>query len=114
MGRLLSCLALVAGLTFLSPAVVMAQSAMTIKPLAEKKVDSLPSGTLFWRIENLPSLPAAQASVGPFSVAVEAAGKAWLFTLGPQGGSTAGAAMVAEVGRSRASRPRSTCCASMT
>ena len=40
----------------------------------------------------------AQASAGPYSVAVEAAGKAWLFTLGPAGGSTAGASAVAEVG----------------
>lgn len=75
-----------------------AQPALTITPLAEKTVTALPAGTLFWRIETLPSLPAAQAAVGSFSVAVEAAGKAWLFTLGPAGGSTSGAAMVAEVG----------------
>lgn len=75
-----------------------AQPALTITPLAEKTVTALPAGTLFWRIETLPSLPAAQAAAGSFSVAVEAAGKAWLFTLGPAGGSTSGAAMVAEVG----------------
>ena len=88
---------LIAGM-LLSPALVVAQPALTVKPLAEKVVATLPSGALFWRIENLPSLAAAQASAGPLSVAVEDAGKAWLFTLGPSGGSTPGAAIVAEVG----------------
>jgi hypothetical protein len=98
MNRVLCRLALVAALGFLLPVIGMAQSALTIKPLAEKVVDSLPAGALFWRIENLPSISAAQSSAGPFSIAVEAAGKAWLFTLGPAGGSTSGAGMVAELG----------------
>lgn len=98
MSRLSSCLARVAASTLLLPALVAAQPALTIKPLAEKTVAALPSGALFWRIENLPSLAAAQAAAGPMSVAVEDAGKAWLFTLGPPGGSTPGAAVVAEVG----------------
>jgi hypothetical protein len=73
--------------------------ALTIKPLADKRVDVLPTGVLYWRIENLPSLRLAQdAAAGPCSLAVESAGKAWLFTLGPTGGSTPGASRVAEVG----------------
>jgi hypothetical protein len=98
MRRLLVCIALGATLTSLLPEAGIAQPALTVKPLAEKMVDSLPSGALCWRIENLPSLSTAQTSAGPFSVAVEAAGKAWLFTLGPPGGSTIGAVMVTEVG----------------
>ena len=98
MRRLLSRLALGATLTFLLPEVGIAQPALTVKPLAEKMVDSLPTGILYWRIENMSSLSAAQTAAGPFSVAVEAAGKAWLFTLGPTGGSTIGAVFAAEVG----------------
>jgi hypothetical protein len=88
----------VAALGLLLPLVALGQPALNVKPLAEKKVDALPAGTLFWRIENVPSLAAAQALSGPLSLAVEASGKAWLFTLGPAGGSTPGAARVAEVG----------------
>jgi hypothetical protein len=98
MRRVLSSLAAIALLALLLTTVVAAQPALTIRPLAEKTVDSLPAGALFWRIENLPSLSAAQASAGPYSVAVDAAGKAWLFTLGAAGGSTSGASLVAEVG----------------
>ena len=98
MRPVLSRLALVASLVLALPAVAAAQPALTIKPLAEKKVDTLPAGTLFWRIETLPSLAAAQALAGPLAIAVESAGRAWLFTLGPAGGSTPGAARVAEVG----------------
>jgi quercetin dioxygenase-like cupin family protein len=53
---------------------------------------------LYWRIENFPALPQAQAAAGPHSLAVESAGKAWLFTLGPAGGATPGASKVTEVG----------------
>lgn len=91
-------LAAVGVMWLLLNALAAAQPALLIKTLADKKVEALPSGALFWRIENLPSLSAAQAATGPFSMAVEAAGKAWLFTLGPAGGSTPGATGVAELG----------------
>ena len=71
---------------------------LQIKPLAERKVHELPAGPLFWRIENFPSLPQAQAAAGPWSLATESAGKAWLFTLGPAGGASSGGTRVAEVG----------------
>jgi hypothetical protein len=71
---------------------------LQIKPLAEKKVAELPAGPLFWRIENFPSLPQAQAAAGRWSLATESAGKAWLFTLGPAGGSSSGGTKVADVG----------------
>lgn len=98
MRRLSSRLALGATLAFLLPEAGIAQPALTVKPLAEKVVGSLPPAPLYWRIENLPSLSAARTAAGPFSVAVEAADKAWLFTLGPPGGSTIGAVVVTEVG----------------
>lgn len=75
-----------------------AQQALAIKPLAERKVAGLPAGTLYWRIENYPTLRDAQGAAGPWSVAAESAGKAWLFTLGPAGGSSAGGSKVAELG----------------
>jgi quercetin dioxygenase-like cupin family protein len=75
-----------------------APAALTIKPLAEKKIAELPAGSLYWRVENYPTLEQAQAAAGPTALAVQAAGKVWLLTLGPKGGATAGAAPVAEVG----------------
>ena len=81
------------------PLGVFAQQALVIKPLAEVKVAELPEGTLYWRIENFESIARAKAAAGRWSLAVEAAGKAWLFTLGPPGGTSApDAAKVAEVG----------------
>lgn len=71
---------------------------LSIKPLAEKKVSELPAGPLFWRIERFTSLSQAQSAAGPWSLATEAAGKAWLFTLGPLGGSSSGGVKVADVG----------------
>jgi hypothetical protein len=82
----------------LSPLTAIAQQALVIKPLAEKKVAELPNGPLFWRIENFPTLAQAQAAAGPMGLAAESGGKTWLFTLGPAGGASAGGAKVAEVG----------------
>jgi hypothetical protein len=82
----------------LSPSTAVAQQALVIKPLAEKKVTELPAGPLFWRIENFPTLAQAQAAAGPTGLAAESAGKVWLFTLGPAGGASAGGTKVAEVG----------------
>ena len=75
-----------------------AQQKLVIKPLAEKKVAELPPGPLFWRIENFDSPAQAQSAAGPWSLVARSTGKVWLFTLGPAGGSTPGAAPVAEVG----------------
>lgn len=72
--------------------------ALLIKPLAQMKVTALPEGTLYWRVENFPSVAQARAAAGPWSLVAEAADKVWLFTLGPSGGPTAGAIQVAEVG----------------
>lgn len=83
---------------FLWPSAAVAQPALVITPLAEKKVAELPEGELFWRIENFPTLAKAQAAAGKWALAVESGGKVWLFTLGPAGGSSAEGVKVAEVG----------------
>jgi mannose-6-phosphate isomerase-like protein (cupin superfamily) len=83
-----------------------------VQPVVEMKVKQLPKGPLYWRIENLPTLDQAKAAAaahyrwnpdtvsydGTPALAAEVAGKVWLFTLGPQGGVTAGATKVAEIG----------------
>ena len=64
----------------------------------DKKLNALPAGEHFWRIDNLPTLDQAQSAAGPSALVVEASGKVWLFTLGPKGGATPDATKVAEVG----------------
>ncbi|MET3528234.1 cupin domain-containing protein [Phenylobacterium koreense] len=74
-----------------------AQHAMLVEPVAEKVVDRLPAGALYWRIEAYPSLPAAQTAAGAYALAAQAWGRSWLFTLGPPGGSSGGT-RIAEIG----------------
>lgn len=83
---------------WLVSAPVSAQQALVIKPLAERKVATLPAGDLFWRIETFTSLPQAQSAGADWSLVAESAGKVWLFTLGASGGASPGAVKVAEVG----------------
>jgi hypothetical protein len=80
----------------LSPAV--AQEALSIKPIVEKKLAQLPTGPLYWRIEVFKTLGEAQAAAGPTALAAEVSGKTWLFTLGPKGGATPGGSKAAEIG----------------
>ena len=89
---------LLAGATLLLPAWALAQQALVITPLAEARVDTLPPGNLFWRIDNVDSLAKAKAAAGPWSLVAEAAGQVWLFTLGASGGASESATKVAEVG----------------
>jgi hypothetical protein len=76
----------------------LAQQKFVIDNVAEKKLKQLPAGPLFWRLENFPTLAQAQAAAGETSLAAEASGKVWLFTLGPKGGTTSGGTRVAEIG----------------
>ena len=82
----------------LLPPPASAQQALVVRPLTERKVDELPTGTLYWRIENYPSVEAARAAAGRWSLVAEAGAKVWLFTLGPGGASSSGATRVSEVG----------------
>ena len=95
---LISIIAVLASGLWLLPSTARADQPLGIKPLAEKKVSELPAGPLFWRIENFTALAQAQAAAGTWGLVAESAGKVWLFTLGPAGGSSAGGTNVAEVG----------------
>lgn len=91
--------AVLAAAMCLLPLTAPAQPALVIKPLAEKKVQALPAGPLYWQVETLPTLSQAQAAAGPTGLAVESAGKAWLFRLGAKDmGPSAGGTPVTEVG----------------
>jgi len=88
---------LIAALGLLLSTTAQAQK-FEIDSVAEKRVSQLPPGPLFWRLETFPTLAKAQAAASPTSLAAEVAGKDWLFTLGPHGGSSPGGSKVAEVG----------------
>ena len=94
---LITCVAVAMMGLVLSPSTASAQK-FEIRPVAEKKVQQLPPGPLFWRIDNFPTLAQAQAAAGPTGLAAEVAGKVWLFTLGPKDGSSPGGSKVAEIG----------------
>jgi len=81
-----------------APSTAAAQSKLVVEPVTEVKLKQLPPGPLYWRIENFGTLAAAKAAAGPTSLAAEVAGKVWLFTLGPKGGSSTGGNKVTEVG----------------
>jgi hypothetical protein len=89
---------LVSAIALVVASAAVAQQALVIRPLAERKVADLPTGELFWRIETYPSKEAARAAAGTWSLVAEAAGKVWLFTLGSAGGSSPGGTRVSEVG----------------
>lgn len=58
----------------------------------------LMSTAAFWHLDNFPMLAQAQTAAGPTYLAADLAGKAWLFTSGPPGGSSPGGGKVAEIG----------------
>ena len=75
-----------------------AQGKFFVRPLSELKVAHLPPGPLYWRIDNFRTLSAARAVAGPTGLVAEAAGKVWLFTLGPRNAHPRGGSLVAEIG----------------
>lgn len=97
-----TAVALALSLLAIEPVVALstaaAQGKLVIEPVAEAKLKQLPPGPLYWRIETFATLAAARAAAGPTSLPAEVAGKVWLFTLGPKGGSSAGGSEVTEVG----------------
>jgi len=95
---LIGIIVVLASLWSLPSTAIAQQPPLVVKALAEKKVAELPAGPLSWRIENFTALAQAQAAAGPWSLVAESAGKVWLFTLGPAGGSSAGGTKVAEFG----------------
>ncbi|GAB2512589.1 hypothetical protein [Lysobacter humi (ex Lee et al. 2017)] len=78
-----------------------------VRPLAEKRVDTLPAGALHWQVEPFATLGEAGAATGPWSLAVEADGRAWRFTLVGDGAprpTSSDAIVVGPVERPRAAR----------
>lgn len=107
--RLTILLAAVSGSTLPPPA--KAQAPYLVRPVAELKLQRLPQGPLYWRVEHFPTIEAAKSAAGPFRwnpdtvsydgspwLVAEVAGKVWLFTLGVRGGATPGGSRVAEIG----------------
>jgi hypothetical protein len=93
------------------PSTAAAQQQYVVKPVAQRKIKQLPTGPLYWRVENFPTLADANAAVGPdgwnpasvryettTSLIAEVAGKIWVVTLGPKDASTPGGSKVAEIG----------------
>jgi hypothetical protein len=80
-----------------SPA-MLAEVKFFAETVVEKKVTELPSGPLYWRLENFPTLAQALDAAGPTSLAAEVAGKVWMFTLAPKDGATPGGTKVVEIG----------------
>jgi hypothetical protein len=95
MKRTLAAIALLAASAALPAA---ADQPLRIKPLAERKVAQLPAGDLYWCIETVASLDAARSGAGPWALAAESAGRAWLFTLGARGQCSGLGAKAGEVG----------------
>lgn len=77
-----------------------AQGKFEIVAVAEKRLQQLPAGPLYWRVESLSTLADAQtlSSRHPRALAAEVAGRAWLVTLDAKGGATPGATPHAEIG----------------
>jgi quercetin dioxygenase-like cupin family protein len=90
--------ALLLGTALLLPPARAETPPLLVKPLVEKRLPELPSGPLFWRIETFPSVVEAHAAESALALVAEAAGRVWLFTLGPSGGASQGGAKVAEIG----------------
>ena len=93
------------------PSRAAAQAKYIVQPVAEMKINQLPKGELYWRVESFPTVEQAKAAAPTYrwnpdtvsydglpSLTAEVAGKAWLFILGPKGGTTAGGTEVAEIG----------------
>lgn len=75
-----------------------ASPAFVVEKVAERTVEALPQGPLYWRVETMPTLAAAQAASGPTSLAAEVSGRVWLVTLERRGAVTPGATWLAEIG----------------
>ena len=86
--------------TVQSPPAAAQSSQFIVTPVAEKKLNVLPPGPLYWRIENFPTLDQAQsaAAASLTSLAAVVSGKVWLFTLDRKGGTTPGGTKIAEIG----------------
>lgn len=90
---LAACVALAAG-----AATAQSLGEFVVTKMAEKQVDVLPDGDLYWHVENFDSLQEAMAAAGAYSLAGEFDDKAWLFTLADREAGGSGGAPVATIG----------------
>jgi quercetin dioxygenase-like cupin family protein len=86
------------GLVPASAALAQGQGKFVVEKIAEKPIEALPEGDLYWTMETFESLDGAEAAVGETGIAAEIDGKAWLFTLGPEDEAGHGGEWVASVG----------------
>lgn len=70
----------------------------TLAGPVQRRISSLPTGPLYWHIENFPTIAEAQAHASDYAMAMEAEGKGWLFTLGPLEARTRGANHLTQIG----------------
>lgn len=100
LGRQLARAAMVLALSacMSAPRDLPASPAFVVESVAERSLDTLPDGPLYWRVETFASLEAAQAAATPTSLAAAVSGRFWLVTLGERGARTSGATYVAEIG----------------
>jgi quercetin dioxygenase-like cupin family protein len=66
--------------------------------LAQRTVQKLPRGPLFWYLVAFPTRAAAEAAAGPTSVVAHAEGRNWVFTIAPDDGGPWRGELVAQVG----------------
>lgn len=57
-----------------------------IGSVAERTVETLPAGPLYWRVETYPTLQEASGGGGPYTFSANISGRHWRFTLGPRTG----------------------------
>jgi hypothetical protein len=79
-------------------AAAQSQGEFVVTKMAEMPVAALPEGELYWHVENFPSLDAANAAAGDFSLATEFDGKVWLFTLADRKATGMGGTAVKSIG----------------
>lgn len=80
------------------PGWAQSRGEFVVTKMAERPVDALPDGELYWHVETFESLGAAEAAAGAFSLAAEFDGRAWLFTLADRGSDGMGGTPVVSIG----------------
>ena len=81
-----------------APGFAQSLGEFVVTKMAEFPVAELPDGELYWHVENFGSLNEAQAAGGPYSLAAEFDGRAWLFTLADRKAAGMGGEPVASIG----------------
>jgi quercetin dioxygenase-like cupin family protein len=75
-----------------------AQAEFVVEVVAEKPLEALPDGNLFWHAETFATLDEAKAAATATGVPAELGGKVWLLTLGPKDMAGHGGEWVATIG----------------